>query len=374
MASILFLNISLLSLMACKENTTLFSDINKSENNKRTKNANIMTTFDFSNKKSNNKSSKLNHNKLPPLCNFICKNPVQLSLTFENIQGGFLSFDNFSTRFRGHCRGHAVISQRFNHLAKFEPEKSSPCSMPENSVEYESSEACYDYLKEKIVEMSDSKVVTFEGFKNLKDLSSHPDAKLLLRTEIIKIPHKYSTLPEKIDGEHDLRKINVFYEIIKRLQNAQLPYIAVKGPEVGNHGLIAYAVTELEGKEVICIRDSNFVPESPSEACQNFVYLENERVWYVREKKGVSELWKFDLFRDETERQHKFMMASRNYCIDQKYQEGKCRISGGINPSPMLEINSNSEVKTEIERPVENDVDANKEQEVFEEDIKFNKI
>jgi hypothetical protein len=78
------------------------------------------------------------------------------------------------------------------------------------------------------------------------------------------------------------RSVLVFREALRRVTLHQIPYLALNGVEVGNHGVLAYAEREKDGQQVLCVRDPNIVPAQGREECDNYFFQDGDRVRYVR--------------------------------------------------------------------------------------------
>jgi len=81
--------------------------------------------------------------------------------------------------------------------------------------------------------------------------------------------------------------------------------VALKGEEVGAHGVLIY---KLLGANRLCVRDPNIIPEQGVEDCQSFFTLEGDAIFYTRAQRGVSRIMA-EIFSDEEVRLNSFRQS-----------------------------------------------------------------
>jgi hypothetical protein len=187
----------------------------------------------------------------------------------------FLSFPNFGYRGVGRCRGHALLTQKLLLLLRFEPEQPTLWNCESEP------ELCRQEVRAILDAVDESKAVVVPGFRSLAEFSAHPVVEPILRGRIIAYGSRYSATRLELPGEES-RSVLVMREAIRRVRLHQIPYLALKGVEVGSHGVLAYDEAIKEGKPVLCVRDPNIVPAQGREECDNYFIEDEGRVRYVR--------------------------------------------------------------------------------------------
>lgn len=213
----------------------------------------------------------------------------------------YLNFPNFGFRGIGRCRGHALVSQRLLYFMRFKPQ------LPrEWDCDYDRLD-CQAKFREKLNQVSQNKVVIIHGYDNLAELSTDLPLRTMIRSEILKIPHRYTAVPIKLNDSSP-RQVAIFKELQRRVRLNHLTYVSLKGVEVGQHGVLTYSQKRISDREMICVRDSNIIPESGKESCQNYFYLQEGMVYYHRDKRGESVV-RVEVFSDEEVRLNSFRQS-----------------------------------------------------------------
>jgi len=210
----------------------------------------------------------------------------------------FLSFPNFGFRGIGRCRGHALVSQRLLYFMRFNPH-----APKDWDCDYDRAE-CQEKFRLILSKVESNQVVVVNGYENLNELSQELALRAILRGEILQISHRYSAVPIKLSAGL-ARQVALFKELKKRVRLNHLTYVALKGEEVGQHGVLVY---KLNGRNQICVRDPNIVPEYGEENCQNYFTLRDEKIYYHRHARGES-LVLAEVFSDEEVRLNSFRQS-----------------------------------------------------------------
>jgi hypothetical protein len=256
-----------------------------------------------------------------PLCETICdKNSSILKGNDNDLN--YMSFQNFGYRGVGRCRGMAIVGQKMAELAQFD-------NSGESCDTKDMSKSCKENLTMAVEEVMDFKVTTIKGFASLYHFSNHPQVQLMLKSYVRGISHRYRAVRAHIeDPIYENEKINIFYEIQRRVKLNQQPYIGVKGVKaLGHHALLAYENDIRDSRDIICVRDSNIIPDpNEGERCQNYIFHQNGNVYYHRLERDDEFLTIFSLTNDEDKRVANYIQARYDYCIDSNYQAGNCRM------------------------------------------------
>lgn len=187
----------------------------------------------------------------------------------------YLAFPNFGYRGVGRCRGHAILSQKLLLLLRFEPNQGTLWNCDTDPV------ACRQDIRAVLDAVEENKMVVVPGFASLADFSAHPIVQAILRARIIAYGSRYSANRLPLPGDES-RSVLVFKEALRRVRLHQIPYLALNGVEVGNHGVLAYAESVKDGQRVLCVRDPNIVPAQGREECDNYFFQDEDNVRYVR--------------------------------------------------------------------------------------------
>lgn len=206
----------------------------------------------------------------------------------------YLSFPNFGYQDIGRCRGHALLTQKLLLLMRFNPRASERLDCDTDVVN------CKARVRKLLDQVEKNNIVVVPGFSTLAEFSEHPAIRAVLKARIISYGHTYSANSVPLPGT-DSRSILVFKEATRRVLLHQLPYLALNGVEVGDHGVLAYRIDSKRGVPVLCIRDPNIVPAQGQEECDNYMYLDAGRVRYVRINRPEDTV-RMELFNDEDRR------------------------------------------------------------------------
>lgn len=209
----------------------------------------------------------------PPISARTC---VPGGLPQEHVRAqDYLAFPNFGYRGVGRCRGHAILSQKLLLLLRFEPNQGTLWDCDTDPV------ACRQDIRAVLDAVEENKVVVVPGFASLAEFSAHPVVQVILRGRIISYGSRYSANRLPLPGDES-RSVLVFKEALRRVSLHQIPYLALNGVEVGNHGVLGYAESVKDGQRVLCVRDPNIVPAQGREECDNYFFQDGDNVRYVR--------------------------------------------------------------------------------------------
>lgn len=198
------------------------------------------------------------------------------SLSFNNGDTAFYKKDSGYT---GYCWGHAVVTQRFNRLATFNPNYKKPfADEDEKSTRIKN----YQYIIDKI---NNNEPVEIMGFKNLKEFSSDPEVKDLLQESVKKnwgenaMSMQGLTMVTSTRSQGEEYYSKLFDDIEYRLGKHQEPTIVLNQLGEGStaHAFLisGSGVDQTTGERYLCARDNNFSAERISN-CQKKLYLTKE--------------------------------------------------------------------------------------------------
>jgi len=192
------------------------------------------------------------------------------SLSFTNSDSEFYS--KYSD-YTGFCWGHAVITQRFNRLAKFKPDEPR---LGANDPIIRQRE-----LKGIISKINNNEPVDISGYKNLKDFSTDPEVKELLEETVKKnwARNAMSTQGLHIVASGEPNPVDetkkLFDDLDFRVKHNQMPAVVVNDINESSYAhtvLVSGTGTTDDGKRYLCIRDNNYSPER-SYNCKNKMFL-----------------------------------------------------------------------------------------------------
>jgi hypothetical protein len=201
------------------------------------------------------------------------------SLSFTN---GDQAFYNKDPNYAGYCWGHAVVTQRFNRLAKFDSTSSKLFQGREND------EKRRDYYKSVIKKVNNNEPIDIAGYKNLNDFSSNPEVRELLQESV---KDNWAENAMTVQG---LKMIatsetqgtdfynSLFDDIEYRLNNFQQPTIVFneKGNAVYSHAVLVSSYGKNDkGERFLCLRDNNHVA-SETMNCRKKMILKNDGTIY----------------------------------------------------------------------------------------------
>jgi hypothetical protein len=247
-----------------------------------------------------------------PLCNQYCND--ESNIRPKDNRYDFMSFVNFGYRGIGRCRGHAIITQQLSHLVHFD--NTSKCN----------DDQCIDNALSKIKEALKYKAVTIKGFKHLYELSKVPVIEQYLKMRVRSISHKYSARGIEVDSRYaDSREINLFYYIKDQVLSGHESYVAVKGVNIGHHALLAYDHDQNHFGEVLCVKDSNYIPKNGLE-CKSFFFIQNGSIYYKRADLEPRLLFIFNVMTDDLLREQKYLDRLKQYCFETATAKGLCKL------------------------------------------------
>lgn len=181
------------------------------------------------------------------------------SLSFINTAEGYNSVGDSS--YQGYCWGHAVLTQRFNRLATFNPNKPSPYE----GIEHEDKRI--EEYKKIIEKLNNNEPVDIDGFADLREFSSHPEVETLLKDSVKSIwgENAMSIQGMKmVSGSSPMEKTDfqkMISDVEERLSNHQAPSIVfneVDNAKNSHVTIISGVKTNPDGTKELCIRDNNF--------------------------------------------------------------------------------------------------------------------
>ena len=296
---------------------------------------------------------------------------------------GFLAFKNMGRGGIGRCRGHSILSQKFNMLGlycdyKLENKLKDWCQEEKNKNNinctrikfcnadplYQKYKTCSPYnlskeckrFYEKVIEDISRENIKWgfprktsspvgimraiPGFRSLAEFSSHPEFVSKFKAIVKRTPSTYSALNSNIPRVAGSRNVDVFESLITRVKNKQVPYLAIKGiigSGLGAHAVTTYKVKGWGNKRILCIRDPNLVPKIKIDQraqkpivkndCSNFIKMNGNQPVYVKEGKQIY-LSKFEIHSDEDLRTSHYADEYRNICERIKKNENLCNSNG----------------------------------------------
>ena len=237
-----------------------------------------------------------------PKCADYCKSWSPENSLDENT----LSFANFGYRGIGRCRGHSLLTQKLSQLLIFSNNQCESNFCEDENLE-NIKKAIYQY-----------ELVPITNAKNLLELSLIPEIKSYLMAVIRGTSHKFSARKSPIEITHGRSENeNIFLDIKRRIDLKMIPYLGIRGTlKISSHALLAYKYKNILGTSVICIEDSNYVPDIQSgQDCDNFLFynpIEDELFYHI---KGFDEkLASLNIYEDDDDRFDKYTLAWENYC------------------------------------------------------------
>jgi len=259
-------------------------------------------------------------NQKPPIklskCTDYCATNSQEM--FVHKEFSYLNFTNFGYRGIGRCRGHALVTQKLSHLLEFDDNN--------NCINSNWNSPCVNQALAAIENAMNLKASKVYGFKDLLSLSKNKRIESYLKMRVRSISHKYSARTIHINNpQSDIPSISMFYEIKDRLLDYDTPYIAIRGVGVGDHALLAYDHDFNQFGEVICVKDSNYIPRDGLK-CKSFVYHQNGEVFYKRADLNPSLLFVFKLMSDENTRSISYKQQKKKYCLENAHKQKLCQL------------------------------------------------
>lgn len=251
---------------------------------------------------------------------------VDNSLAFTNGDNDF--YKKYSD-YQGFCWGHAVVTQRFNRLAKFDSTR--PKFGANDDIVRQRQ------LKYYISQLNNNEPVDIPGYKNLHDFSSDPEVKELLEESVKKnwAQNAMSTQGLSIISSGEPQGADHYNKLFDdaefRLSNNQSPAIVFNdrdNPSDAHTVLVNGHGTTPEGQRYLCIRDNNYNPER-SYNCQNKMILGSDGTIsygpWSRKRIG-----KVELSHSENSNTLEQINNLQTRCRDDKNCDGKVKVVNSI--------------------------------------------
>ena len=202
------------------------------------------------------------------------------SLAFRNPNSGNRVSDKFKAN-QGFCWGHASATSKFNRLAFFNNDSSPPFDL--NTRDRKEQNKAINYYKKQIDKIMDNKTADIQGFKNLKEFSSHPAIQSYIGDKIAKEwannAMTFQGLGTSLKSKPmSKEKNNQFVSKVKnKIDNHEQPQIVFtsSGYKFSTHTVLVSHYEKEGQKTLLCLRDNNDPPEENSN-CQNKMYVNNE--------------------------------------------------------------------------------------------------
>lgn len=199
------------------------------------------------------------------------------SLAFRNytddgpVEGRIRSTD-------GVCWGHAALTQKFNRLAFFKPDSRPPYQL--NSSNPDERKKAIRFYRKLIDDVVKNKATEIPGYPNLLAFSGDPEFSNYFHDKVTREwadrAMSWQGLRVAISDEARPRAHNeaVYAETKRRLNLNQQPNMIFteQGSRFNTHASLVSHVGEIDGREVLCMRDNNY-PESENAACLSYMYL-----------------------------------------------------------------------------------------------------
>ena len=238
------------------------------------------------------------------------------SLSFTN---GDFEFYKRDSHYTGYCWGHAVVTQRFNRLAKFDP------TTPRKFASASEFQERRRELKSIIKKLNNNEPVDIAGYKNLKEFSSDPEAKELLldnvKDEGARNAMSTQGLSIVASGKPESKEYyeDLFNDIEFRLKNHQSPAIVFNQKEnsaFAHTVMVSGSGITKEGIRYLCLRDNNY-QQNENMNCGSKMYLNPDgKVTY--DKWSPYEIGKVQLSYTENSNTLEQMENLRKRCHDDK--------------------------------------------------------
>jgi len=252
-----------------------------------------------------------------------CKNNFEILKKPEDRHVGFLAFPIPGYLGVGRCRGHALVTQKFNMLGNFNSGANKENCGPNNM-----SSVCMNIYRQAIRDITEgNKVTNIPGFKSLVEFSANRNIYPILYNKVIGYSSSYSAGHAYVDQTTGSRPSDVFNELWKRSKNRQMPYVGIRGGEISDHAILISSVKMINDQRVLCVSDPNkrsYNPLAPDN-CQNYIYDKGGSMRYVTGSRERS-LSKFNLLADEDFRTDKYVTARNEECMQYKDQQGECSL------------------------------------------------
>ena len=244
-------------------------------------------------------------------CKTFCENKDLFFIPIDSFQT--LSFPNFGYRGIGRCRGHALLTQKFLYLARYD--YSAACL----------NESCVEYNLKGIDAIIHDEAFVFKGVRNLYELSQNNRINTKLRSIVAGTSNRYTALEANIRvTDRNSEHANIFSEILLRLENNEKSYIGVHGKQTGHHAILSFYSSWKNDLEVICVIDPNIV--STHFSCENYLYENDGDIYYKRYDREPDKLFKFKLTQDEDMRTSSYHNSLFQACLSYSSDQNLCFI------------------------------------------------
>lgn len=246
----------------------------------------------------------------------------------------FVNFVNFAYMFKGRCRGHSLMTQKTFYLMEFDKgDNPFNCSTENFPIE------CEKFFYDKIASVFfDGKVVDIPGFKNLIEFSKNSYIEGLLKYHVSRTPVTFKTLEAKnrfLSSEKN-PSVAHFKEAVQRIQEFQIPYIAISSHWTGDHAVLGHKVIKGDKGLKLCVRDPNLIPNRAID-CENYFYIDkletklpgitddqspqikttDEVFYHKRGEETDKHLFKVRIYSEEDTRTKSYIKARVEYCQQQ---------------------------------------------------------
>ena len=186
-----------------------------------------------------------------------------------------VDFDGHHQRTLGYCWGHTSVTRNFNFLAYFDKENSAGIKIPTRQKKLRR------FYKQIIKKIMKGKAQIIPGYSNLREFSSHPMIKNLLKTAVVKSwadqavqsssipvffnnfkrPMNYPKIYQRVGEIQDLLSLNITPKI--HMSNQANPLFM--------HIISVYRVNKLDNGDIkLCILD-NHQYEEGLKGCQTYL-------------------------------------------------------------------------------------------------------
>lgn len=293
-----------------------------------------------------------------------------LELSDDEKSFGFMAFKNF-TEFegilkKGQCRGHTIMTQKFNSLGVYCHKSNMNCGNVESFTcrrkrvcdsdpLFESGKDCHPdrltnhckkFFKQLIRDISMGKMRAIPGYSSLAEFSAQATFMGDFKREIKKYHSKFTATKAQIEQKTASPLLNTFLEVEKRVQRNFTPYLGIKGAPgsgLGNHAISVYKIEQDDsGSKKLCVRDSNAPRVTRDKKiiankCQNYLYQVNDSIFYYRHGKVSNKVVKMNMYGDEDKRTMQYAREYQNVCERIKSREKSC-ITDGVSNNQFFKL------------------------------------
>lgn len=284
---------------------------------------------------------------------------------------GFLSFNNFSEFEgfwkKGQCRGHTIVTQKFNSLGVYCNDLSKNCSKSnskscqrkrvcESDEKFKNGSSCHPddlsshcskFYSNIIKDIAAGKLRAIPGFRSLAEFSSHPRYVDYFKYQVRKYRASFSADKANVTTYTGNYMLDTLKEVEKRISKKFTPYLGIKGISssgLGNHAVSVYDVKNENGIEKFCVRDSN-APRLTRDKkiilnnCQNYIYSDGLHVYYHPVSGKNVELTKMQMYSDEDDRTIQYAKEYQGTCERIKSNANSC-VTDGVSDNVHFKIKS----------------------------------